>query len=135
MLPRPPPSVCASQFLICVWVSLSLSLPYPDLSELPPGSPETPEFRAQARTLSWGLVGAEMNICIQSPGFPLMVGEGRRVPVLVLTQYPMPPSRQGWGHRISLGVGVLMAEYKTHHLNPDQSSLPPQPGTEAADFP
>lgn len=42
---RPPSSVSASQLLICVWVSLGLSLPDSHLSKLPHGPLETPELQ------------------------------------------------------------------------------------------
>lgn len=49
---RPPPSVPVSQLLVCVWVSLSLSVSYLHLSELPSEALQTPELRAPTRTLT-----------------------------------------------------------------------------------
>lgn len=51
---RPPPSVSASQLLICVWVSLSLSPPYCHLSELPPG-PHRPRARSSPQDSHQGV--------------------------------------------------------------------------------
>lgn len=50
---RRSPSVSVSQ-LLCVWVSLHLSLPYRHLSELPSEPLQTPEFRAPTRTVTKG---------------------------------------------------------------------------------
>lgn len=79
----PSPSVSTSQLLSCVWVPLSLSLPYPHLSELPPGPVETPEFRAPTKTVTKEFEPRER--LLLNPGVHLMVGHRGECPVLDTT--------------------------------------------------
>lgn len=109
MLRRPPPSVPASQLLICVWVSLSLSVPNFHLSELPPEhhppTPQTPELRAPTRTLTKE-VEFEKLTASEPRGCPL-------IPFNHLDKTGETEAQFEKGEKST-------DKYKCHHLNPGQ---------------